>query len=365
MRSARLALSALLVPAMASAQVPAQASPQPELPNDADILAPPKEFRDFVIRTTLPYNTWATKTDALARGIFGRPQDGGLGVSYANDKTRTVAEVWRDRKANCISLTAFYAAACKVMGVQARFAEAPSVSLWVRHGDLIFNELHVVAAIQVNALNTVVADFAPEMHFGAIHIRPITEARFRALFHSNRAVELMQADSPEAAIPEAEASLRDDPASGIGWNTYGVIQQALGNQAKAEQAFLRAIEIDPRNGVACGNLESLYRNLGRIEEADRYRALSLTLRDQDPYFHAFLAKEALDSNRLDTALDQINRALRIQKMEPDFYLILAQAEFNRGRRDSAAKAVEKAIHWSLPGQRRRMESKLALLQSQT
>ena len=52
-------------------------------------------------------------------------------------------------------------------------------------------------------------------------------------------------------------------------------------------------------------------------------------------------------------------------MEPDFYLILAQAELDRGQRDAAEKAVEKAMHWSLPDQRKRMESKLALIQSQT
>ncbi|HTL98256.1 MAG TPA: hypothetical protein VL181_05570, partial [Holophagaceae bacterium] len=275
MRRSRLFASAFMVPVLAMAQAP----PVPE-DQGADILSAPKEFHDFVVKATLPYNTWQSKTDGLARRIFAKPEDGGLGIVYANDKTRTVAEVWRDRKANCISLTAFYAAACKFLGVPVRFAEAPSISLWVRHGDLIYNELHVVAAIPINMLNTVVADFSPETHLGAIHIRPISEARFRAMFHSNRAVELLQSDGPEAAIPEAEAALRDDPQSGIGWNTYGVIQQDMGHQARAEEAFLRAIQIDPKGGIACGNLEGLYRSVGRTEDADRYRALGLVLRDR-------------------------------------------------------------------------------------
>ena len=361
MRSARLLTPILMVSAIASAQPAPLPAPSAPLPNDADILAAPQEFRDFVVKETIPYHTWSAKTEGLARGIFGRKEDGGLGIVYANDKTRTVAEVWRDRKANCISLTAFYAAACRMLGGTVWFAEAPSVSLWVRHGDLIYNELHVVAAIPVNPLNTVVADFSPEIHNGAVHIRPVTEARFRAMFHSNRAIEILQDEGPEAAIPEAEAALRDDPQSGIGWNTYGVIQKAMNHPARAEEAFLRALAIDPKNGIACGNLEGIYKDMGRTEEAGRFRALGMELRDKDPYFHAFLAKEALDSGHVEDAVDQIKKALRLQKMEPDFYLILAQAELNRGRRDQAAEAVEKAVHWSLPAQMKRMESKLALI----
>lgn len=331
---------------------------------EVDILAPPKDFRDFVIKKTIPFHTWEAKTQALIQGIFERPEDGGLGVTYSNDKTRTVEEVWKDRKANCISLTAFYAAACKVMGVSVWFADAPSVSLWVRHGDLIYNERHVVAAIPVNALNTVVADFSPVAHFGSIHIRPMTEAHFKALFHSNRAVELLQSDSPEAAIPEAQEALRDDPMSGVGWNTYGVVEQALKNQARAEEAFLKALEIDPKDGIACGNLEGLYSASGRMQDAAHYRDLGLQLRDRDPYFHAFLAREALANGRNEEAKAEIRQAITLQRMDPDFYLVLAQVELNRGEHAAAVKAVEKAMHWSLPDQKKRMESKLALLQGQ-
>lgn len=366
MRIRTLLLALTLVGPSAFAQdAVAPVQPASEATSDGDILTPPKEFREFVIKKTIPFHTWAAKTQALVQGIFERPQDGGLGITYANDKTRTVAEVWNDRKANCMSLTAFYGAACKVMGVPAWFGDAPSVSVWVRHGDLIYNERHVVAAIPVNALNTVIADFSPVPHLGAIHIRPMTEAHFRALFHSNRAVELLQSDSPEAAIPEAQAALRDDPQSGIGWNTYGVIEQALEHPARAEEAFLKALEVDPKDGIACGNLEGLYSAAGRPQDALRYRNLGLQLRDRDPYFHAFLAREALVGGRNDEAKAEIKRAIRLQRMEPDFYLVLAQVEMNQHEHGAAAKAVEKAIHWSLPDQRKRMESKLALIQSQT
>jgi tetratricopeptide (TPR) repeat protein len=333
--------------------------------NDEDILAAPKEFREFVIRATLPYQGYTMKTRALVRAVFSKPEDGGLGMTYANDKTRTVAEVWKDRKANCLSLTAFYVAACRAIQVDVKFADSEGVNHWVRKGDLILHERHVVAVLPINPVDTMVADFSAEPRLGAHRIVFISEDRFKALFHSNRAVELLQAGKIPAAILEAEASLREDPNSGIGWNVYGVMLKANGQPVQAEAAFRKALEVDPKDGSACGNLEELCRSQGREAEAMQFRDLGLKLRDRDPYFHAFMAKESLATGNVEKALAQIQRALKLQRMEPDFYLILAQAELDQGKRDAAAKAVEKAMHWSLPDQRKRMESKLALIQSQT
>ncbi|HZU54105.1 MAG TPA: tetratricopeptide repeat protein [Holophagaceae bacterium] len=299
----------------------------------------------------------------MARSFFAPVAKGGLGIVYDNEKTRTVSEVWRDRKANCISLTALYVSACRVLGIRAQFAEAPSVSLWVRYGSMVYNEKHMVAAIQVDIMNTLTADFGGVPIGGTLRVKVITESRFRALFHSNRAVESIRAGDLALALADAKASVDDDPESGVGWNVYGVVEKALGENEEAERAFLKALAVDPASGAACGNLEALYRLEGNGVESARYREMGLKLRDQDPYFHAFLAKEALGSGSNDEALTQIKKAIRGQGMEADFYLILAQAELNRGERRAAEKAVQKAMHWSSPDQRKRMESKLALIES--
>lgn len=336
----------------------------PPAPVEGDLLVPPAGFREFVIKATIGADGYRAKTQDLVRAALTKPEQGGLGITYANDRTRTVAEVWRDRKANCISLTAFYVAACKVLDMPAIFADAPSISLWVRKGDLILNERHIVAAVYINPITIMVADFSGEPHSGAIHIQPMSEARFRALFHSNRAAELLLSDDFPAAFQEAQSAVKEDPSSGVAWNTYGAVEKALARPAGAEDAFRKAMAVDPKNGPACGNLEGVLRAQGRTAEADQWHVLSLSLRNKDPYFHAFMAKESLQAGDIQGALAHIARAIKLQRMEPDFYLILAQAEMDRGERGAAEKAVRKAIHWSLPGQRKRMESKLDLIQKQ-
>lgn len=364
MRIPTLLLALALVGPSAFAQDIAVPSTPAHL-SDEDILGAPKEFREFVVKATLPYQGYTMKTRALVRAVFSRPEDGGLGMTYANDKTRTVAEVWKDRKANCVSLTAFYVAACRAIQVDVKFADSEGVSQWVRKGDLILHERHVVAVLPINPIDSMVADFSGVPRMGAHRLVFISEDRFKALFHSNRAVELLQAGHPDDALQEAVTSLREDEKSGIGWNIYGVVLKARGQMDKAEAAFRKALEVDPKDGSACGNLEELCRVQGRAAEAAEFRDLGFKLRDRDPYFHAFIARENLASGNVEDALAQIRRALKLQRMEPDFYLILAQAELDRGERDAAAKAVEKAIHWSLPDQRKRMESKLDLIRSQT
>ena len=363
-RSGFIVLAAL-APGMAQAPVHQAVTPANVVAADADILAIPDGFRAFVIKSAGRFDTPVERARCLAAAFFTKQENGGMGLQYDNSRTRTVAEVWRDRKANCISLTATYVASCRILGIPIAFAEAPGISLWVRRDGMVYNERHMVAVIQSGPLSTVVADFGGLPSYGTVRVNLVSEARFRSLFHSNQAVEQMQADDLTQALAGAQYAIKDDGTCGAAWNVLGVTQEKLGDLVAAEASFRKALEVERDNGAACGNLQVLYSSLGRVAEAQAFQELGLKLRDKDPYFHAFLAKEALSQGRSGDAIGEIHRAIRLQRMEPDFYLILAQAELNRGERAAAEKAVGKAMHWALPEQRKRMESKLALIQNKT
>ena len=362
MRFGSLIVSVVLLGSSASGQTPSPTRLGEQVEN---ALAAPEAMKTFLLQSTMACDQNEEKTKWLVRAAMGKVEDGGLGITYANDKTRTVSEVWRDRKANCLSLTAFYVSACRALGMSAQFAEASRVSVWIRNGGVILNERHVVAIVQVSGSKSLVADFSGYPYTRQTPLIPLDESRFMALFHSNRSIELLLAGHLEEAKIEANMAVREDEDSPMAWNSLGVVEKYLNARSESEQAFRKALDVDPSYGPACGNLEGLLREEGRSSEADHFRDLGLKIREKDPYFHAFLAKEFLASGDTDQALDQIRTALKLQHMEPDFYLILAQVEMDRGRRDAATNAVEKAIHWSLPDQKKRMESKLALIQGQS
>ena len=325
----------------------------------------PPDLQAFARKHTANYQSISGKLASLVRSFFSPQEDGGLGIVYDNVYTRTPIEAWRDRKANCLSLTALYVAACKSIGLEARYAESLRISRWRRVGGTIRYERHIVAVVPAGVAQDLIADFLPEVRRGYHLIERLDEQRVLALFHSNRAVELLAEAQTDAAKEAARESIRIDPGSGVGWNVLGVIQRNQGLAAEAEQSFLRALKVSPKDGAPCGNLEDLLRSQGRDQEAQVYRERGLQVRKQDPFFNAFLAEEALQDNQWKEADKRIRQAIKLLPEEPDFYLIQARLALAQGQRKEAIKALEKARKWAMPENQPRYDAKLALLKGES
>ncbi len=321
-------------------------------------------MREQVRKVTAIHTFPQAKVRALLQFTFNPVESGGLGMTYDNSRTRTVQEAWDERKANCITLTAYFVVACRFLGLEVGFAEAPGISNWRKTGPLIRHERHMVATLDQRPAGIAVMDFLPELRKGFYVVDPISEARALALWHANRAVEaLEQSDIPEA-MAQANFAVSLPGAAGMGWNTLGVVRRHERDFEGAEQAFLKALELDPKEGAACGNLESLYREQGRHEEADRYRAQAHKLRAKDPYFHAFLARESMESGDLVQADKELDQAIRLMDREPEFFILRAQISMLAGRNERAVKALEQAKKWASPEERNRMDRKLAKIRNE-
>jgi Flp pilus assembly protein TadD len=347
-------------------QTPGAPAPTLNLPMPLQAGAPfeaPEDMRDFVRKATHGQATVKAKAQALLRAAFTAEADGGLGIQYDNSRTRTVGEVWLDRRANCLGLTAFFVAACRSMGVEAGFAEAPGVSQWRKVGGLVRHERHMVAVLDNKPVGVFVMDFAPELRKSFYNVVPLGEDKALAMFHSNRAVEQLDAGDISHAFAEAQAGLAASPMVGVAWNVMGVVLRGRGDLAGAEAAFRRSLQVDPLEGAACGNLESLCISQGRTLEAEGYRTLANQLRAKDPYFHAFLAREAIERGDLKLARKEVNTALKIFKREPEFYVLMAQIELKEGDQGDAERALELAKKWASPEEQARMDSKLALIRN--
>lgn len=327
---------------------------------EGDPMLLPKEVEPHVLRLTMHQLGARAKVQAIMSWCMRPEADGGLGLVYDNSYTRTVPEVWRDRKANCWSLTTFFVACARVVGVEAKYAEALNTNRWRRIGTTIRFERHLVGVIRISVLDDLVADFLPQIRrrAGTYLVALIDEPRIRALYHSNRAVELLDEGLTEEAQRQAETAIRTDPHLSLGWNIQGVVFRAVGDLEKAEAAYLRALKEEPRDSAALGNMEALMRQLGRNAEADRYREKGQDVRKKDPYFHAFLADEALGEGNLEEARKRIKAALKILPYESEFYVLEARLRMAQGELDEAAKSLEKARKWAMPGERDRYDSKL-------
>ncbi len=323
----------------------------------------PDEMKEYVRKVTLVHQGMKAKIGALLRMTFSQVEEGGLGMQYDNLRTRSVREVWQERRANCLGLTAYFVAACRTLDLEANFAEAPSVSQWRKDGPFIRHEKHMVAVMDNKPLGVLVLDFAPEFRKSFYQVLTLSEDKALAMYHSNRAVESLGAGRIDEALIEAQAGIAASPAVGVAWNVLGVVLKENQDLEGAERAFRKSLAVDPWEGAACGNLENLCTMLGRHTEAMGYRMLGANLRAKDPYFHAFLAKEALERGELKLARKELEVALKIYNREPEFYLLMAQVNLHEGEPGGAERALVQARKWATPEERARLDSKLAKIRN--
>jgi len=325
----------------------------------------PPEAHQLAQKTIRSGASTREKLQALLHAIFKPREEGGLGMTYDNSRTRTVAEAWTEGKANCLSLTALFVSVCRSVGIRDEYAEAMNTNHWRKVGSIIQFERHVVALTALPPADDLIADFVPELRkrYGTYLVAVIPEERFRALFYSNRAVEALTEGNLEEARIQAQRSLDADPKSSVGWNVLGVVYGAMDEKAMAEQSYLRAMELDPRDGAPVGNLEALLRESGRDQEAQKYREKAETVRKRDPYYHAYLAEEALGNRDVAEATARIRTALKILPREPDFLLLYARIKLSDGDVDGALKGIKEAKKWADPAERDRYDSKLAFIEN--
>jgi Flp pilus assembly protein TadD len=344
--------------------LPAKPLPIPftQLPDAAPLSAPP-ELLPLIRMATAREMTTRGKLQRILDLIFRSESDGGLGITYDNSHTRTVSEVLRDHKANCISLTALYVASCNMVGIPAQFAEPLNLNRWTRDGRIIRMERHVVAMVPMLPQADLIADFLPQLRQrqGLFMVQTLSPERIKALFHSNRAVELLIEGNQEQALIQAEIAVKTDPASSVSWNIRGVVMKNTGQIEKAEADYLKALSLDAKDTAAIGNMESLLRETDRLSEAVHYHQLGLDLRKKDPYFQAFLAEEAIEAEQWEEAAKRVAAAIKLLPYESSFYLLKAKLDLQEGKPQKALTALESARRWAVPAERERYDSKIALL----
>lgn len=336
-------------------------SPLPEDPFKA-----PKEMEEYFRQVAVP-GFMPQRLQSLLTATFGPKDRGYLAMEYDNASTRTVAEVWRDRKANCLSLTAFYVAAAEAIGIRIQYAEALNTNRWTRVNGIIRKERHVVAlAARQMGGEDLVADFLPSMRrrVGFYQVRTLSKLTFLALFHANRAVESLDLDDMKAAMAHADLAVATDPLNSTSWNIRGVLCQRQDLVDEAEACFRKAIALDKRDVAALGNLESLLRRSGRMEESTRVRAYSHEIRKRDPYFQFFLAEEALAERKHDESEKYVKAAIRLHKEEPEFHLLKARILLEKGQVDAAKTAIDEAQKWASPAEKARYANKADAIRRQ-
>jgi len=327
---------------------------------DQDIFELDHEMRQFVDKAVSHEREEGKRIYSLLDAIVSPEK---LGVKFDTTVTHTARETFEMRRANCLSFTIMIVSMLKYLRIDAEYNEVDVPPVWDLQNDNTF-----VLNQHVNAIVT-----TPEGRRKALDInmmeysqyypqRKIDERLIKALFYNNRGIELLFAGDIKQAFRYTRKAIDLAPELPIVWTNLGTLYRSQGRFDDAEVAIRVALELNPDNLVAISTAERNYRDLNKMDLSSMFRKRATAFRQKNPYYRYTLARNEVLSGDYETALNDINAAIRMNKFEHRFFFLQGVIYTALEERKRADKSFEKALQLaSDPKQRDKYRHKLDML----
>jgi tetratricopeptide (TPR) repeat protein len=143
-----------------------------------------------------------------------------------------------------------------------------------------------------------------------------------------------------SARTQLEAALKLNPKLPAAHSLYGRSLLALGEQALAEQAFRRELELNVNDFEANLQLGNIRKGAQRFDEASTYLERATTIRPNDLTARKLLASLRLQTGKTEEALGMLEEIVKDAPDVVEVHVMLATA-FNRlGRKEDANRERE-------------------------
>ncbi len=343
-----------------TAAVAAEAPTPAAVPSPEQILAIPPELAARLQERVIDRAVAPTRRlDLLARFIF---DSGGLGIRYRHDANYTVAETWQTREANCLSFTLLTIALARAAGLDAYGQHVAHALSWHSENGQVVRSSHVNAGIFAEGRRFSV-DVASDNVLTYDPPARISDQALIALFHSNHAVAAMIAgDLPKAHSLLALAQQLGPDLAQV-WSNAGVLHVRSNDLAAAEEAYVRAVALAPKDSTPLFNLASLYRRTGERDQASALERRAQRVLAGDPFHQFQQAITAENAGDPATALKHYRRAIRLHPNEMRFHLGMARSYLALSDERRAVLSLARASEVGSAGDQARLQAKLEHLRS--
>ena len=164
--------------------------------------------------------------------------------------------------------------------------------------------------------------------------------------YMRRAVLCEQKAKYKCAITMYKKVIGLDPTHAIAYHRLGYLYQLLNDYEHAEEAYLKAIDIDHGLINAYVNLGALYFYEGWIRRAQLILEDALKVDDSSDFLyhiHMNLGRVLHERKEIDGAIEHFQKAAEIEPQEPMPQYNLAAIEFEKGNSEETVKLLNKLL----------------------
>jgi tetratricopeptide (TPR) repeat protein len=272
---------------------------------------------------------------ALVKQIFERSD---FNLLYRAEANTTANQTFKNRAANCLSLSIMTYALAKELGFGVRFQDIAIPEYWtMREGHSLLNRhinLQILPRPNSEQRRFVTQGF--EVDFDAQATRPhfpktlLKTHQIVAMFYNNKGADALLVNNHLAAYAYFRAALGQAPKLPSALANLGYLYRLAGYHQQAENAYYTALSYDQENLTAWRNLAYLYRHTGRDARADEIAKRVAHKRSANPFFHVNLGDKAFEQQQWQQALTHYQRALKLNKSYHEVFFGLAKAHYALG-----------------------------------
>jgi Flp pilus assembly protein TadD len=287
------------------------------------------------------------RLDLLLAGLLDPDR---LRIQYEARATGTAADVFQNRRANCLAFTSLFVGLAREVGVPVVYLDVDDIERFEKEGDLVVVSGHVSAGFNTgHALKILDFSLAPPAEYR--RVEPISDLTAIALYHSNRGAEALRTGRNGDALEWLRKAVAIDPELGGAWINYGVALRRSGDPQGAETAYRKALEADPNALSAYQNLAALLRLQGQEKEAADLLAVSSRLGSRNPFIYLTLGDLSFAHGRMEEARRFYRKALRLYRGNAEPYAAMGLLSLAQGDPDDATKWLKKALSIDQENQR--------------
>ena len=267
-------------------------------------------------------------------------------LDYEITTTYTPPVTFRERQGNCLSATMLFVVLAREAGLEVDYQLVNVPPTWSDQPDLIVVSNHVNARVNARNDGEYVVDFNEIGYNESMSSRKIDDDYVLALFYNNLGAEALIRKDYALSFRFFRAGIEADPSVSAVWSNLGVLYARQRLDQHAEAAYVRALAYRSRNRTALTNLVNLYEARGDHAAAELYRERVRRYQERNPYYHFAMAERAYSEQRLDDALEAVNRAIRIKGDEERFHHLRGQTYLALGRQSEAEKSFARASEYA-------------------